>query len=326
MLVKASARSAARRAARGAAQGRHQVPQSKPKPAAARASTSTAGSSSIGSSGGSSVGGGSWAAVETYYLRLMNCTRTGGSVTSSGSCSSPGGRSVARSGSTPGSARRSPGRTPSASRPRATVQPLHRRQPGRPPPARPATRATSGPRTWAAAPATRTAAVLGSHLYFQSERSWSRRRPLREPDEHEVRPGRDRRLGLGRTGPPRHRLLPPALIGLAADDQERRHPPPQRAAAARRPVRACPRRSTRGCSARTCGRWTASGRSSSTGSTRRLLLPVPPHPVPRDPAALRPASPRSQAPAEERPRSPPPREPEADLELDEDFLRRIREV
>jgi uncharacterized protein YkwD len=46
-------------------------------------------------SGGGSVGGGSWASVETYYLGLMNCTRTGGWVTSSGSCSSPGGRSVA---------------------------------------------------------------------------------------------------------------------------------------------------------------------------------------------------------------------------------------
>jgi uncharacterized protein YkwD len=56
------------------------------------------GSSSGGSSGGGSggaVGGGSWGAVETYYLGLMNCTRTGGWVTSTGSCSSPGGRNVA---------------------------------------------------------------------------------------------------------------------------------------------------------------------------------------------------------------------------------------
>ena len=45
--------------------------------------------------GGGAVGGGSWAAVETYYLGLMNCTRTGGWVTSSGTCSSPGGRNVA---------------------------------------------------------------------------------------------------------------------------------------------------------------------------------------------------------------------------------------
>ena len=46
-------------------------------------------------SSGGSVGGGSWGAVETYYLRLMNCTRTGGWVSSSGSCTSPGGRAVA---------------------------------------------------------------------------------------------------------------------------------------------------------------------------------------------------------------------------------------
>ena len=51
--------------------------------------------SSGGGSGGGAVGGGSWGAVETYYLKLMNCTRQGGNVTSSGSCSSPGGRNVA---------------------------------------------------------------------------------------------------------------------------------------------------------------------------------------------------------------------------------------
>jgi hypothetical protein len=45
--------------------------------------------------GGGGAGGGSWGAVEEYYLGLMNCTRTGGWVTSSGRCDSPGGRSVA---------------------------------------------------------------------------------------------------------------------------------------------------------------------------------------------------------------------------------------
>ena len=35
-----------------------------------------------------------WYAVETYYLKLMNCTRTGGWVISSGACSSPGGLST----------------------------------------------------------------------------------------------------------------------------------------------------------------------------------------------------------------------------------------
>ena len=39
--------------------------------------------------GGGAVGGGSWAAVETYYLGLMNCTRTGGWVTSTGNVQQP---------------------------------------------------------------------------------------------------------------------------------------------------------------------------------------------------------------------------------------------
>jgi uncharacterized protein YkwD len=46
-------------------------------------------------SGGSGGAAASWYSVEVYYLSLMNCTRTGGWVTSSGSCSSPGGRDVA---------------------------------------------------------------------------------------------------------------------------------------------------------------------------------------------------------------------------------------
>jgi uncharacterized protein YkwD len=45
--------------------------------------------------GGAGAVNGSWVAVEQYYLRLMNCTRTGGWVTSGGACSSPGGRNVA---------------------------------------------------------------------------------------------------------------------------------------------------------------------------------------------------------------------------------------
>jgi uncharacterized protein YkwD len=48
-----------------------------------------------GSSSGGSTGSGSWTAVERYYLGLMNCTRTGGWVTSTGKCSSPGGRDAA---------------------------------------------------------------------------------------------------------------------------------------------------------------------------------------------------------------------------------------
>jgi len=60
-------------------------PAPKPKPVA----------KPIVHSGGGGAVSGSWSSVEAYYLKLMNCTRTGGWVTSSGSCSSPGGRAVA---------------------------------------------------------------------------------------------------------------------------------------------------------------------------------------------------------------------------------------
>ena len=65
-------------------------PKPKPKPVATKAPTTT-----IPKSGGSGAVSGSWTAVESYYLKLMNCTRTGGWVTSTGACSSPGGRNVA---------------------------------------------------------------------------------------------------------------------------------------------------------------------------------------------------------------------------------------
>jgi hypothetical protein len=64
------------------------------KPAAPVRTTITR-PSTTSTGGGGAVGGGSWGAVESYYLKLMNCTRTGGWVTSAGSCSSPGGRQVA---------------------------------------------------------------------------------------------------------------------------------------------------------------------------------------------------------------------------------------
>ncbi len=69
------------------------VPKPKPKPKPQPVPPPPAKINSSG--GGGAVGGGSWAAVERYYLKLMNCTRTGGWVTSGGSCSSPGGRNVA---------------------------------------------------------------------------------------------------------------------------------------------------------------------------------------------------------------------------------------
>ncbi|MEO8230419.1 MAG: Ig-like domain-containing protein [Chloroflexota bacterium] len=57
-----------------------------------RAGSSGGGSSHIGH--GSGIGAGTWHAVELYYLKLMNCTRGGGWVTSGGDCSSPGGSGI----------------------------------------------------------------------------------------------------------------------------------------------------------------------------------------------------------------------------------------
>lgn len=64
-------------------------PKAAPAPAAPTKSIPRSGG------GGGGAVSASWYGVETYYLRLMNCTRTGGWVTSDGSCSSPGGRNVA---------------------------------------------------------------------------------------------------------------------------------------------------------------------------------------------------------------------------------------
>ena len=111
----------------------------------------------ISHSGGSGAVAGSWHAVEAYYLRLMNCTRTGGWVTSGGACSSPGGRNVrplVLSDNDLGAASR--GRTRSASRPTtsATTSSAGRRATAC---GAPATAATAGARTSAAGRATRTA-------------------------------------------------------------------------------------------------------------------------------------------------------------------------
>ena len=65
-----------------------------PKASAVSSASGGGSSTPIPHASGGSSGSGSWHSVETYYLSLMNCTRTGGWVTSSGSCSSPGGLST----------------------------------------------------------------------------------------------------------------------------------------------------------------------------------------------------------------------------------------
>ena len=134
---------------------------------------SSAGSGSGGgSSGGGSVGGGSWGSVEVYYLGLMNCTRTGGWVTSSGSCSSPGGRSVAP-------LQLSSGISSKVSRPYAkklaTSNQCTHFSGGNPGDRLRAAGYTSY--RWAENLGCRSGsprgAVLGSHLFFQSEKSYN---------------------------------------------------------------------------------------------------------------------------------------------------------
>ncbi|MFL5770790.1 MAG: Ig-like domain-containing protein [Chloroflexota bacterium] len=140
--------------------------ESKPVPAAPKAAAVPR------STGGRTVGGGSWAAVETYYLRLMNCTRTGGWVTSSGSCSSPGGRSVAP-------LRLDSGISSRVSRPYAKRLAVNGQCShfigGNPGDRLRAAGYTSY--IWAENLGCRSgnpySAVLGSHLFFQSERSYN---------------------------------------------------------------------------------------------------------------------------------------------------------
>lgn len=158
--------------AREAAAAFRTVAKPAPAPVAAPSSSGSSGGSSGGSTGGGSVGSGSWSAVERYYLGLMNCTRTGGIVTSSGSCSSPGGRNVAPlkldSGISSKVAR------PYAKR-LATGNLCSHFIGGNPGDRLRAAGYTNY--TWAENLGCRSgdpyAAVLGSHLYFQSERSWS---------------------------------------------------------------------------------------------------------------------------------------------------------
>jgi uncharacterized protein YkwD len=92
LAVDGSARSAAGAPLAAPATATFKV-EPKPAPPPVRTATRSSGS---GGSSSSSTGSGSatWYAVETYYLRLLNCTRTGGLVSSSGSCSGAGSGSL----------------------------------------------------------------------------------------------------------------------------------------------------------------------------------------------------------------------------------------
>jgi hypothetical protein len=133
---------------------------------------SSGGSGGSGSGGGGAVGGGSWGSVEVYYLGLMNCTRTGGWVTSTGACSSPGGRNVA-------ALKLDSGISSKVARPYAkklaTTNQCSHFSGGNPGDRLRAAGYTSY--RWAENLGCRSggakSAVLGSHLFFQSEKSYN---------------------------------------------------------------------------------------------------------------------------------------------------------
>jgi len=125
------------------------------------------------STGAGATSSAPWASVERYYLGLLNCTRGGGIVTSTGACSSPGGsglaplvldagisakvsRPYAKLLATTGVCSHFDGGTPGDRLRRAGYTSYR----------------------WAenlgcrSAPSA-TASVLGTHLFFQAERSWS---------------------------------------------------------------------------------------------------------------------------------------------------------
>jgi uncharacterized protein YkwD len=148
------------------------VPKPAPAKPAATTSRSSTSSTHIPKSGGGTVGSGSWGAVERYYLRLMNCTRTGGWVTSGGDCSSPGGRSVA-------ALRLDSGISAKVSRPYAkklAVNNMCTHFSGGNPGDR-LRRAGYTSYRWGENLGCRSgnpySAVLGSHRFFQSEKSYS---------------------------------------------------------------------------------------------------------------------------------------------------------
>ena len=242
------------------------------------------GGSGGGSSGGGSVGAGSWAAVERYYLRpdeLHPDRRLG---------------HLERRLQQPGRAERrgAPARRRHQLEGLAAVRQAARRQQpcaatsSAATPATacvaPATRATAGPRTSAAARATPTARSSASTSSSRARRSYSGGHYVNLMNA--VRPRRDRRVGLGRPRPPRHRLLPPLDRDLRVPPDgtpQRRHDARlirnavlhinERAAAARATCSRCPTRPTSRCAARTCACWTASARSSSMTSAAVFFFP-----------------------------------------------------
>ena len=144
-----------------------------PKPKAPAAPAKKPVTKPINHSGGGGAVSGSWSSVEAYYLRLMNCTRTGGWVTSTG-CLLVAGRPLGRPAHAQRgrSAPRCRGRTPSSSPPvgSATTSSGARRATAC---AVPASRSYRWGENLGCRSGNPFSAVLGSHLFFQSEKPYN---------------------------------------------------------------------------------------------------------------------------------------------------------
>ncbi len=223
MTVNGSARSRGGARVEAASATFRVVPKPAPRVRAAGAPTGGGGGGGNGGGGGGGghiphAGGGgaangSWGAVERYYLQLMNCTRTGGWVTGSGNCNSPAAGTSTRCRSARGSPTTCRARTLATWRTTTSATTSSAARPGDR-----LRRAGYDSYRWAENLGCRSGnpfnAVLGSHLFFQSEKPYNGGH-YREPDEPRLRPLRDRRLGRQRPRPAGDRLLPPLIAGPA---------------------------------------------------------------------------------------------------------------
>ena len=235
---------------------------------------------------------GSWSARRGLLPAAdeLHADRAAGSPRAA-SCSSPGGRDVAPLALSSAISSKVVAAVRQAPRHPRHLQPLHRRQPGRPAPPRRLHQLPLGARTSAAAPATRTAPSSGSHLFFQSEKPYNGGHYVNLMNAA-LRPGRHRRLGVRRPRPPGGRLLPPLTVDPAEPDGDHRagdarhrigeHRPVirnvvihvvQRAAAARRPVRPADRGRRRPAVHQRALAGRQAARSSSTTSTSTFFFP-----------------------------------------------------
>jgi uncharacterized protein YkwD len=144
-----------------------------PARTASRSTTSTTTTPISRPTGGGSTGSATWLAVEKYYFKLLTCTRGGGLVTSGGGCSSPGGSGLR-------ALKLDAGISSKVARPYArkiAQAGVCDHFYGGTTPGERLKRAGYGGHAWGENIGCRSgnaySSVLGSHIYFQNERSYN---------------------------------------------------------------------------------------------------------------------------------------------------------